>query len=34
MYNGCFVNMYKPSNVDTEYWDEGVIVKLTKDNEP
>ena len=32
--NGCFINIPKPFNVDTEYGDECIIVKITNDNEP
>jgi hypothetical protein len=34
MSNGCFINISKPSNVDIEYGDECVIVKITNENEP
>ena len=32
--NGCFISVQKPFNVDTDYGDECVIVKLTNENEP
>ena len=32
--NGCVVNIAKPFNVDTEYGDDCVLVKITNDNEP
>jgi hypothetical protein len=32
--NGCFINIPKPVNVDEEYGDECVIIKITNDNEP
>ena len=32
--NGCFINIPKPSNVDKEYGDDCVNVKLTNDNKP
>ena len=31
--NGCFIRIPKPNNLNKEYG-EGVIVKLTNDNEP
>jgi hypothetical protein len=30
--NGCFINIPKPSNLNLEYGDECVIVKITNDN--
>jgi hypothetical protein len=30
--NGCFINIPKPSNLNKEYSDECVIVKITNDN--
>ena len=32
--NGCFISIPKPFNVDTEYGDECVVVKITNENEP
>ena len=32
--NGCFVSIPKPNNVDTDYGDECVVIKITNDNEP
>ena len=32
--NGSFINIPKPYNINEEYGDECVIVKLTTDNEP
>ena len=31
--NGCFISIPKPSNVDKDYRDECVRVKLTTDNQ-
>jgi hypothetical protein len=30
--NGCFINIPKPANIDKEFGDECVIVKITNDN--
>ena len=30
--NGCFINIPKPANIDKEFGDECVIVKITHDN--
>jgi hypothetical protein len=30
--NGCFISIPKPSNIDKEFGDECVIVKLTNNN--
>ena len=32
--NGCVISIPKPFNVDTDYGDECVVVKITNDNEP
>ena len=32
--NGCFVSIPKPVNVDTDYGDECIVVKITNNNEP
>ena len=32
--NGCVISIPKPYNVDTDYVDERVVVKLTNENEP
>ena len=32
--NGCFISIPKPVNVDTDYGDECVVVKITNENEP
>ena len=32
--NGCFINIPKPNNINKEYGDECVIVKITNENQP
>ena len=32
--NGCFISIPKPDNLNKEYGEECVIVKITNDNEP
>ena len=32
--HGCFISIPKPFNVDTDYGDECVVVKLTNETEP
>ena len=32
--NGCFINIPKPVDVDVEFGDECVIIKITNENEP
>ena len=32
--NGCFISIPKPVNVDTDYGDECVVVKITNQSEP
>ena len=31
--NGCFISIPKPGNLNKEYGDECVIIKITNDNE-
>ena len=31
---GCFINIPKPFNVDTEYGDECIVIRITHENEP
>ena len=32
--NGCFINIPKPVDVDVEFGDECIIIKITNENEP